>query len=216
MLWLMDGLPRLAHASRVSAMLLLASAPMAARSQEWKFQVTADGHSIGTHTFKVSGDGPNRNVETTATFRAKVLLVPIYHYDHHDNESWKDGCLQKIDADTDDNGTTYPVHGYSDSRGFHLAPDRTLPACVQTFAYWDKTFLQQSHLLNSQTGEFTPINTTRIGVEPLQVDHRRVEAEHFLLKTPKFTIDLWYSQSGEWLALESLTENGHRLRYERQ
>jgi hypothetical protein len=206
----------LVHATCVSAMLLFASASIAAHSQEWNFHVTADGHSIGTHTFKVSGDAQNRNVQATATFRAKALLIPIYHYDHHDNESWKGGCLQKIDADTDDNGITHPVHGYSDPQGFHLAPDTTLPACVQTFAYWDKSFLQQSQLLNSQTGEFTTINTTRIGVEQIQVANRAVEAEHFLLKTPKFSIDLWYSKSGEWLALESLTENGHRLRYEKQ
>ncbi len=204
------------HTAGVSVLVLLASVSTAARSQEWIFHVTADGHSIGTHSFKVTGDGHERNVETRATFRAKVLLVPVYHYDHHDSESWRNGCLQKIDADTDDNGTTYPVHGYADSRGFHLSPDRVLPACIQTFAYWDKTFLQQSELLNSQTGEFTPVNTTRIGLERIRVVNQPVEAEHFLLKTPKFTIDLWYSHSGEWLALESLTENGHRLRYERQ
>jgi hypothetical protein len=211
-----DGMSLMVHATGVSALLLLASASTAALSQEWNFHVIADGHSIGTHTFKVSGDAQNRSIETTATFRAKALLIPIYHYDHHDNESWKDGCLQKIDADTDDNGTTHPVHGYSDTQGFHLGPDTTLPSCVQTFAYWDKTFLQQSHLLNSQTGEFTSINTTRIGVEQIQVVNQWVAAEHFLLKTPRFSIDLWYSPSGEWLALESLTENGHRLRYERQ
>jgi len=108
------------------------------------------------------------------------------------------------------------VHGYSDPQGFHLATGTTLPACVQTFAYWDKSFLQQSHLLNSQTGEFTTINTTRIGVEQIQVVNQPIEAEHFLLQTPRFSIDLWYSKSGEWLALESLTENGHRLRYEKQ
>jgi hypothetical protein len=178
--------------------------------------VTADGRSIGSHTFKVSGDAQNRSVQTTATFEASVLRIPIYHYEHHDSESWKDGCLQKIDADTDDNGKTYPVHGYSDSLGFHLTTGATLPACVQTFAYWDKSFLQQSQLLNSQTGEFTPINTARVGVEQITVVNRPVEAEHFLLRTPRFSIDLWYSKSGEWLALESLTENGHRLRYEKQ
>jgi hypothetical protein len=209
-------MPLFVHATRVSAFLLLVSTASGAFSQEWNFHVTADGRSIGTHSFKVSGDAQSRSVETTATFKAKALLIPIYHYEHHDRESWQAGCLQKIDADTDDNGKVYPVHGYSDSQGFHLATGTTLPACVQTFAYWDKSFLQQSHLLNSQTGEFTTINTTRIGVEQIQVVNQPVEAEHFLLQTPRFSIDLWYSKSGEWLALESLTENGHRLRYEKQ
>ena len=65
------------HAARVSAVLLLAAASPAARSQEWSFHVTADGRSIGTHTFKVSGDAQNRSVQTTAVFKASALRIPI-------------------------------------------------------------------------------------------------------------------------------------------
>ena len=185
-------------------------------SREWHFHVTADGRSIGTHTFKVTGDPDNRTVETNAVFTAKALMIPIYHYEHRDRESWKGGCLQHIDADTNDNGRTYPVHGHADSRGLHLQSGAVLPGCVQTFAYWDRSFLQQSHLLNSQTGEFTSITTTHLGTERITVLRQTVDAEHYQLKTPRFSIDLWYSTSGEWLALESLTENGHRLKYEQQ
>src|ERR1700743_348947 len=50
------------HATRLSAFLLLASTASGAFSQEWNFHVTADGRSIGTHTFKVSGDTHSRSV----------------------------------------------------------------------------------------------------------------------------------------------------------
>lgn len=204
------------HATRLSLAVYLAMTATAVESQEWSFHVTADGRSIGTHIFKVSGAAADRNIETTATFKARALLIPVYHYEHHDRESWKGDCLQKIDADTDDDGKTNAVHGYADATGFHLSSGKTLPACIQTFAYWDEGFLKHSQLLNSQTGEFTSIHTTRIGMESITVLNQPVQAEHFRLQTPKFSIDLWYSNTGEWLALESLTENGHRLRYEKQ
>jgi hypothetical protein len=197
-----------------AALLMLVS--NTALSQEWRFHVTADGRSIGTHTFKVTGNAENRQVETTAVFKAKALLIPIYHYEHHDKESWKGGCLQHIDADTNDNGRMQPVHGRAEPGGLRLDSGIVLPGCIQTFAYWDKSFLQQSHLLNSQTGEFTTITTTHLGTETIKVLNHPVDAEHYLLKTPRFSIDLWYSKAGEWLALESLTENGHRLKYEQQ
>jgi hypothetical protein len=197
-----------------AALLMLASTQACA--QEWIFHVTADGRSIGTHTFKVTGSADNRQVETTAVFKATALLIPIYHYEHSDKESWKDGCLQHIDADTNDNGATRPVHGKAEPEGLRLETGQLLAGCIQTFAYWDRGFLQQSHLLNAQTGEFTSITATPVGVEIIQVRNRAVEAEHYLLKTPRFSIDLWYSKAGEWLALESLTENGHRLKYEQQ
>jgi hypothetical protein len=206
----MDGMPLRVYA----ALLMLISTPALAR--EWNFHVSADGRSIGTHWFKVTGDAQNRQVETTADFVGKALLIPIYHYEHHDRESWKGGCLEHIDADTNDNGKMHPVHGEADSQGLHLDSGRLLPGCIQTFAYWDKSFLQQPHLLNSQTGEFTSIVTTRLADETIKVRNRSVDAEHYLLKTPRFSIDLWYSKAGEWLALESLTENGHRLKYEQQ
>lgn len=195
--------------------LLPASAP--ALAQEWHFKVSADGRPIGTHDFKVTGDADGRSVETTATFKATMLRVPFYHYEHHDKESWKSGCLQQIDADTNDNGKRSLVHGHSEPQGFHLDSTETVfTGCLQTFAYWDKSFLQQPRLLDSQTGEITSISTARLGTERIPVVGQTVEAEHYSLKTPRFSIDLWYSLSGEWLALESLTENGHRLRYEKQ
>ena len=44
--------------------------------------------------------------------------------------------------------------------GFQLSTnegDTTLPGCISTFAYWDKSFLQHDQLLNSQTGEYLEV-----------------------------------------------------------
>ncbi len=99
----------------------------------------------------------------------------------------------------------------------HAEPARavaTLPACVKSFAYWDESFVTESRLLNSQTGEFESVNLTRQGVETLQVSGRSLAAKHYSLRTGHLGIDLWYSNQGEWLALESHLENGRTLRYE--
>jgi Family of unknown function (DUF6134) len=190
--------------------------PAAAATQEWHFEVSADGRHIGTHTFKVVDDAEQRTVETTASFEAKVMLVPFYRYHHHDQELWKAGCLQQIQADTNDNGKGTQVQGQAGADGLRIDSGPLLPGCVTTFAYWDKRFMEQSHVLNSQTGEYLEIDFRRVGLEQITVRGQKVEAEHYIVMTPKFSIDLWYSRSAEWLALESLTENKHVLRYERQ
>jgi hypothetical protein len=185
-------------------------------THEWQFNVWADGWPIGTHTFRVIDEAGHTSVETVANFRPKILFVPVYRYDHRDRESWQDGCLQKIDADTDDNGNVMHLGGQADRDGFRLQSGSVLEGCVHTFAYWDKRFLKQSHLLNSQTGEYTDVTITNLGKQKIDIRGQVVEAERYSVNAGKFTIDLWYSSTSEWLALESLTWNGHRLRYERQ
>jgi hypothetical protein len=69
-----------------AALLLLVSTTAFAR--ECVFHVTADGRSIGTHRFEVTGNAQHRQVQTTAIFVARARLIPIYHYEHHDKESW--------------------------------------------------------------------------------------------------------------------------------
>jgi hypothetical protein len=40
-----------------------------------------------------------------------------------------------------------------------------------------------------------------------------VPAEHYTLTGSKYTIELWYSADGEWLALQT-TADGRTVRYE--
>jgi hypothetical protein len=47
----------------------------------------------------------------------------------------------------------------------------------------------------------------------LDIGGRRVIAERHTLRTGGYRIELWYSPDGEWLALETVTPEGRRLRY---
>ena len=38
-------------------------------------------------------------------------------------------------------------------------------------------------------------------------------AQRYALETRDFRIDLWYSPGKEWLALESRTDGGRKIRY---
>jgi hypothetical protein len=53
-------------------------------------------------------------------------------------------------------------------------------------------------------------------LETLEVGDRELASERYTLAGPDFSIELWYSPEGEWLALESTTKEGRKLRYERQ
>jgi hypothetical protein len=89
-----------------------------------------------------------------------------------------------------------------------------LPECVMTFAYWNSDFLDQSRLLNPQTGEYVDVRVEKVGNETLEVRGQSVAATRFKLTAYEVDLTLWYSQDNEWLALESIAKGGHIIRYE--
>jgi hypothetical protein len=146
-----------------------------------------------------------------------VLRVPLYRYEHEDQESWRNGCLVRLEAHTQDNGRDLEVRGELSDGGFEIhGPSglASLHGCVKSFAYWDRRFLSEQRLLNAQTGEYQAVQVTRIGTETAGARGQVVAAEHYRLLARGLHIDLWYSAGGAWLALESRTEQGHLLRYE--
>lgn len=203
--------------------VILAATVAAAVPEEpvrhWHFAVLLDGKRIGEHDFSVVRHSDEVDVTIEAHFKVKALFIPLYGYDHEDREVWRGGCLARIDSRTDDNGRKSAVHGVLMGNVFEVASlqrQAALPACVKTFAYWDQSFLTESRLLNSQTGEYQSVNLTRHGLESIRVGGHAIEAQHYSLGTERFGIDLWYSNAGDWVALESKLENGRTLRYESQ
>lgn len=182
------------------------------------FVVFAGNKRIGTHTFDVETKNGIRVVTSSAKFKYSVLFIPAYRYEHSSEERWVGNCLLDIDARTNANGKQSSVSGTKSEQGFRLEQDlvsTALPDCIMTFAYWNPDFLQQSQLLNPQTGEFVDVEIRKVGADDVNVAGQLVSATRFELKSPDGVLTLWYSDSSEWLALESLDKGGRTIRYER-
>lgn len=188
--------------------------------QFWRFKVSLDKREIGFHDFLVTRQGEQRTVEINADFDVKILFINAYSYDHDNREVWRDGCLQQIEAETDDNGDLLKVVGENVSDGFTIVTNSGEPRtvgspCVRSFAYWNPVFLQSEQLLNSQTGELIDVTITGKGEETLMIDGRPVPSTRYEIAMDEGPITLWYTRdSSRWLALQAATEGGRVLRYE--
>lgn len=206
---------------RLRATLLLTLAVAAAPalgSDTWRFKVFLDRSPIGEHRFERRDAGSAARVESRASFDVDILVFNAYRYRHSSNEIWRGECLEQIRATTDDNGEEYEVQGERASGGFALEVNgrqQQLPACVSTFAYWDKAFLERRRLLNPQTGELVSVRVVSEGSERVDFGGRQVDAERYRLNADGREITLWYTAGGDWVGLESDTGTGRTLRYER-
>ncbi len=184
--------------------------------KNWNFRVTLDGTEIGFHNFTMSHKADRQEIYSNARFDVKFLFINVYSYKHDNVERWNGQCLDSINAVTDDNGDLYKVSGKADNGAFLMnSPENKniYPSCIKTFAYWDSEFLEETMLLNSQTGEMVEVDSEFIGKENLTHKGEEVAAIRYRLNGKDLQIDLWYSLDDEWLALESLTEDGRVVRY---
>jgi hypothetical protein len=195
-----------------------ASTSSSIEPREWNFQVYLNDDPIGFHNFRLQPQDDGYQLQTEAEFKVKFLFVTAYRYEHENVETWRNGCLERIESETNDNGDRYRIVGTRDEKGFDLAgssAQSSLDAgCVRSFAYWDLDKLRDTRLLNPQTGEYLPIDIERVGRESIEVDGRSVDAERYSLNAEGLDLDLWYTPEGEWLKLTSNVEEGRQLRYE--
>jgi hypothetical protein len=203
--------------SRLCALVLLVPlAASAGTGKEWRFRVFLDEREIGYHHFHLSQDGPETELLARAEFEVTFLRIPLFSYRHENSEIWIGQCLQNISATTVENDERFRVEGAADGEGFRLSTrngEQTLPACVSSFAYWNKAFLEHDRLLNPQTGEYLDVETRYHGEQTIRVRDQDTAAHHYRLTIGESDIDLWYSREGQWLALESTTRGGRLLHY---
>lgn len=183
----------------------------------WDFDVYLNDKIVGKHVFSISEAGGEKQVQSEASFKYKILRIPVYRYQHNAAERWTGNCLAEFDASTNANGDRIRVSGEQSERAFLIERDGNpveLPECVMTFAYWNPDFLDQSRLLNPQTGEYVDVHVEEIGNEILEVRGQSVTATRFKLTAYEVDLTIWYSADDEWLALESVAKGGHIIRYE--
>lgn len=195
---------------------MLLSMSVLATEQIWSFKVLLDGKPIGHHQFTVGTRDNTRVVTSVARFVVKLLFVEVYSYTHDAREQWQGNCLTGIQSATRDNGKRYHVQG--DSREGVLqvvtnAGEQSLTGCVMGFAYWNPAILKERQLMNAQTGEYVPVEVRDLGRSTATLTNRSVPAHRYALVGPDFHIDVWYTDDGHWVQLESQTDSGRVLQY---
>ena len=199
----------------LGAVAAMAGASTAAQTT-LRFNVLLDGDPIGEHRFELRDRGSAREVVSQADFRVRLLFVDLYRYRHTATERWLGDCLEALSARTDDNGEIEVVAARRSGAGLVVDATRSQGrhgGCVRSFAYWNPRILDAGRLLNAQTGEYLPIRVLPLGEERLPVRGRLESTRRYRLIGEGVEIDLWYA-GDDWVALESRTGEGRRLRYE--
>lgn len=184
----------------------------------WTFDVYLDDSKIGFHRFSLEeSQNGELKLEAEAKFDVRFLFFNAFRYRHNIEETWSGNCLVELEARTDSNGKSTEVGGALTESGFLVekgSQSSELEPCVMTFAYWNRAFLEQPKLLNPQTGEYVDVDVTAIGSGEREINGQTIEARGYKISSRNMQVTVWYSATGEWIALESPAKGGRTIRYE--
>ena len=116
-------------------------------SRSWHFTARLDGKRISEHDFVVTRQGDEVVIDSDAHWKVTFAFNTACVYEHHNHEVRRNGCLTQICSQTNDNGNPVFVHGPLQVGGFEIHTSHgatTLPACVRTFVYKDRSLLGDS------------------------------------------------------------------------
>ena len=189
-----------------------------ASASEWNFDVYLNDSKMGEHKF-VFNDASE--LTSTANFKVKILFFNAYQYEHSAVETWQGDCLSTLSAHTVEDKVITNVNAKLSAQTLRVDDGKTkqnLPACSMTFAYWNPKIVEQSKLLNPQNSEYLDTKFSKLGNEQIEVRGKKISATHYqllgsLAGKPKLNIELWYNAANEWVALQSTTPEGYKIRY---
>jgi len=126
----------------------------------WQFRVLRHGDEIGAHIFTFSGQGDDFVVRVAIDIVVSLLGIPVFRFTHRAEETWRDGLMQALTCDTDDDGTPWQVRYWREggrlrgsvNGGPADAPEDILPASL-----WHPDTRRAHRLLDTVDGLVKPV-----------------------------------------------------------
>ena len=175
------------------------------RSGHLLFEVDRDGSKIGTHRLDFrQADAGTLEVDIEIALRVGLGPITLFRYEHTNVTRWQDGRLARMDAETNDDGDSHSVavrrNGEGDldvstNDGSFTAGGGLLPS-----TYWMRATVEQSRLLNTQTGELGAVQIEPLGSRTVETPDGPVEAEGFEV-SGDLSARTWYDSEGRWVKL---------------
>ena len=183
-------------------------------SNEILFDVFLGKKRVGEHSFLFAPSSDGIKVQSRASFNYRLFNISLYKYEHFSEEYYdSENCLMKINSstltETKVRGSVkQKIAGERKDNGFLIkGPNEELldKNCVMSFAYWNPKILEQTSLLNAQTGK--EIN---IAVRELPAIESGAK---YSLEGENINIEVQYSEEGSWISLKSKVGKGRDLMY---
>ena len=183
--------------------------------EEVVFEVERAGRPIGSHRINFSREGEQLRVDVEMRLQIRFLAIFPYHYRYQASEWWHKGRLLRLQVAIDDNGNQQHFDAATDGNVIRLdmnGQSRELPAGLLTTNHWHPHILQQQQVLNTLTGQISPLAVHALGEIMVPSAGDLVAARHYRLGGELRDTETWYDDQGRWLGMEFSARDNSRIR----
>ena len=137
-----------------------------ARAEDYAFKIFCNGSPVGYHEVHVRHDAAETDVDIDAHVDVTLAGIEVYRYRHRSHEVWRDGKLEALRSETDDDGEaeSVSVHPGEDgmlvvesNEGSHEVSPGLLPSSL-----WNPDVLGQRELLDTETGRVLKVQVAQL------------------------------------------------------
>lgn len=162
------------------------------------FQVLRQDQVVGHHRIAFSRAVPGHAKRFVVRSDVKIE-VPLsetrsYRFTHHAEEVWRDGWLDALVSDSDDNGWRYRVRSERRDGIFQGTVNGaafTVSGYVVPSSLWNHDTVSVEALLDTVDGKVKIVRPSALGSEEVPVGGEPVLAQHYALYG-QFAREVWY------------------------
>lgn len=190
-------------------------AAMAQRSGTRVFDLYRGKSRIGGKTLTVARGGDVLDVEISIDIKVRILGLPAYSYRLESRERWAGGVLQRLEAETDDDGTADSVSASRTGDGLSVRGtgfEGLVRGNPGTTTYWTQAFLKRPVWISTQTGKPLNVTARRGGTTSFPTAAGAVPATRWNIGGDIGELELFYDASGEWIG-NAFEARGQQARF---
>ena len=179
------------------------------------FDIVRNGSAIGTHTYRFDQSGSRTEVRIKTEIDFRLLLIPVYRFEHESREVWENGRLASLESETNENGTPVKLQVFRDEDSLMVMGEdgelhvdhEIIPASL-----WNRLVLERNETLTTISGNLKKFEVTYIGEEEIDIRGTTSPAQHFRL-TGEFERDLWYNANDVLVRVQFEASDGSTVAY---
>ena len=179
------------------------------------FNIVRNGSAIGTHTYRFDRYGVRTEVRIKTAIDFRLLLIPVYRFEHESHEVWENCRLSSLQSFTNENGTPVKLQVFLDEDFLMVMSEdgeghvdrEIIPASL-----WNRMILERKETFSTISGNLKRFEVTYVGQEDVEIQGTTSSAQHFRL-SGEFERDLWYDANDILVRVQFEASDGSTVAY---
>ena len=190
-----------------------AAEPWVPPGKRLEFAVLRDGTEIGRRVLTFAREDGRLVVDTRIEIAVRMLFVVVHRFERRARSVWRDGLVERYEAETDENGEKSRIRVTAREHGLAIdvnGSSRIVPRALKTREFWNIDILSEKAAIDTATGTVERIVVSGPEQTSIQLGNRTIPARHYRLtgKTPR---ELWYGQEGGLLQISRQARDGSTI-----